>query len=322
MHHPLGYTTHITQAGHSRACSREDDEVPSVSPREWEEEGQLWVQHVSTMPCTRTDMVNLQGQLDAQLQRRQALETGICPVRRDLYSQYFASPLRVRVQVPQPESCTEEDQQEGGEGDEPPPDKEKPDFGLSGALTEDTNTFRGVVIKYNEPPEARIPKRRWRLYPFKNDEQLPVMYIHRQSAYLLGRQRKIADIPIDHPSCSKQHAVFNNPWPVSRVYAVGSHAKRRSLTLAWVQSRPSMAREACLVAWPVVSKPVIERSKRRRAGEEDEAPATTKMTSKQRRAAERATKLKVGARYYETHNVKNKNRDRKLPVLKGKKAKR
>lgn len=99
---------------------------------------------------------------------------------------------------------------EGGSNDPDaaPAEKEKPNFELSGALTEDTNTFRGVVIKYNEPPEARIPKRRWRLYPFKNDEPLPVMYIHRQSAYLLGRQRKIADIPIDHPSCSKQHAVF------------------------------------------------------------------------------------------------------------------
>ncbi|KAH0631049.1 hypothetical protein JD844_005130 [Phrynosoma platyrhinos] len=86
--------------------------------------------------------------------------------------------------------------------------KEKPSFELSGALLEDTNTFRGVVIKYTEPPEARIPKKRWRLYPFKNDEVLPVMYIHRQSAYLLGRHRRIADIPIDHPSCSKQHAVF------------------------------------------------------------------------------------------------------------------
>lgn len=95
-----------------------------------------------------------------------------------------------------------------GSPDNPPVEKEKPNFGLSGALTEDTNTYRGVVIKYNEPPEARIPKRRWRLYPFKNDEALPVMYIHRQSAYLLGRQRRIADIPIDHPSCSKQHAVF------------------------------------------------------------------------------------------------------------------
>ena len=42
----------------------------------------------------------------------------------------------------------------------------------------------------------------------------------------------------------------------------------------------------------------------------------------QRRAAERASKLKVGARYYETHNVKNKNRDKKMPVLEGKKGKK
>ncbi|XP_028936114.1 smad nuclear-interacting protein 1 [Ornithorhynchus anatinus] len=97
---------------------------------------------------------------------------------------------------------------EGDAKEKEPPGKEKPSFELSGALLEDTNTFRGVVIKYSEPPEARIPKKRWRLYPFKNDEVLPVMYIHRQSAYLLGRHRRIADIPIDHPSCSKQHAVF------------------------------------------------------------------------------------------------------------------
>uniref|UniRef100_A0A8C3W576 Smad nuclear interacting protein 1 n=1 Tax=Catagonus wagneri TaxID=51154 RepID=A0A8C3W576_9CETA len=96
----------------------------------------------------------------------------------------------------------------GNNKDKELPAKEKPSFELSGALLEDTNTFRGVVIKYSEPPEARIPKKRWRLYPFKNDEVLPVMYIHRQSAYLLGRHRRIADIPIDHPSCSKQHAVF------------------------------------------------------------------------------------------------------------------
>ncbi|KAJ3597329.1 hypothetical protein NHX12_000857 [Muraenolepis orangiensis] len=63
-------------------------------PREWEDKGQLWVQHVSTMPCTRTDMVSLQGQLDARLQQQQALETGICPVRRDLYFQYFDELIR------------------------------------------------------------------------------------------------------------------------------------------------------------------------------------------------------------------------------------
>ncbi|XP_068125147.1 smad nuclear-interacting protein 1 [Hyperolius riggenbachi] len=109
------------------------------------------------------------------------------------------------------ERSEETENQEGSNDDSQGQDKkekEKPNFELSGALLEDTNTFRGVVIKYSEPPESRIPKKRWRLYPFKNDEALPVMYIHRQSAYLLGRQRRIADIPIDHPSCSKQHAVL------------------------------------------------------------------------------------------------------------------
>lgn len=96
------------------------------------------------------------------------------------------------------------------EGDKkgPPLNKAKPDFGLSGKLAEETNTYNGVVIKYSEPPEARKPKRRWRFYPFKGDEGLPTLYIHRQSAYLIGRDRKIADIPIDHPSCSKQHAAL------------------------------------------------------------------------------------------------------------------
>ena len=65
-----------------------------------------------------------------------------------------------------------------------------------------------MVIKYSEPEEARKPKKRWRFYVFKGDESLPVMHLHRQSAYLIGKDRKIADIPVDHPSCSRQHAVL------------------------------------------------------------------------------------------------------------------
>lgn len=30
----------------------------------------------------------------------------------------------------------------------------------------------------------------------------------RQSCYLFGRDRAIVDIPTEHPSCSKQHAVI------------------------------------------------------------------------------------------------------------------
>jgi smad nuclear-interacting protein 1 len=89
-----------------------------------------------------------------------------------------------------------------------PEQMEKRNFNLSGKLAQDTNTFNGVVIKYTQPPEARKPKRRWRFYPFKGDKGLPTLYIHRQSSYLIGRDRKVADIPVDHPSCSKQHAAL------------------------------------------------------------------------------------------------------------------
>lgn len=89
-----------------------------------------------------------------------------------------------------------------------PADKEKPNFGLSGALTEDTNKVNGIVVKYAEPPEARKPKRRWRLYPFKGETALPTLHIHRQSCFLVGRDRKVVDLAVDHPSCSKQHAAL------------------------------------------------------------------------------------------------------------------
>merc|ERR1711997_939600 len=94
------------------------------------------------------------------------------------------------------------------EKDEPGKEPKKPSMALSGKLMEDTNVFNGVVINYSEPEEARKPKRRWRFYVFKGEETMPVMHIHRQSAYLIGKDRKIADIPVDHPSCSRQHAVL------------------------------------------------------------------------------------------------------------------
>ncbi|KFH73069.1 hypothetical protein MVEG_00294 [Podila verticillata NRRL 6337] len=88
-------------------------------------------------------------------------------------------------------------------------DKEKPNFGLSGSLAAETNTtVSGAVLKYNEPPEARKPSQKWRLYVFKGDKEIDLLHIHRQSAFLFGRDRNVVDVPIDHPSCSKQHAVL------------------------------------------------------------------------------------------------------------------
>ncbi|XP_040580350.1 smad nuclear-interacting protein 1-like [Lepeophtheirus salmonis] len=87
-------------------------------------------------------------------------------------------------------------------------ERQKPNFECTGKLLEETNIFNGVIIKYSEPEDARKPKIHWRFYVFKGEETLPILHLHRQSAFLMGRDRKIADIPIDHPSCSKQHAVF------------------------------------------------------------------------------------------------------------------
>lgn len=91
--------------------------------------------------------------------------------------------------------------------------KGKPNFAHSGLLAAETNTVKAsngenTVLKYNEPPEARRPTIGWRLYVFKGEEQTDLLHIHKQSAYLIGRDRIIADIAIEHPSCSKQHAAI------------------------------------------------------------------------------------------------------------------
>ncbi|XP_035469167.1 axonemal dynein light intermediate polypeptide 1 isoform X2 [Scophthalmus maximus] len=63
-------------------------------PREWMEGNQLWVQQVSSTPCTRTDVVHVEELLDRKLEQRRARQTGICPVRRELYSQCFDELIR------------------------------------------------------------------------------------------------------------------------------------------------------------------------------------------------------------------------------------
>ena len=72
-------------------------------------------------------------------------------------------------------------------------------------LAAETNTENGVVMLYNEPPEARLPSKRWRLYVFKGkDEAQPPLLLHARTSFLFGRERKVATVPTDHPSCSKQ----------------------------------------------------------------------------------------------------------------------
>ncbi|CAM9092941.1 unnamed protein product [Heterosigma akashiwo] len=72
-----------------------DDMLNSMlPPREWTEESGTWMQYISKEPATRLDVITLQEHLDKCLVERQARETGICPVREDLYSQAFDELIR------------------------------------------------------------------------------------------------------------------------------------------------------------------------------------------------------------------------------------
>jgi smad nuclear-interacting protein 1 len=121
-------------------------------------------------------------------------------------------------------SSTQPENREGEDKKKKVP-KEKPNFSLSGKLSEEQRTTaNGAILKFVEPPDAKKPLPGWRLYPFKNDAPLGTLisssmlqtetsntepiHLHKQSAYLFGRDRGVCDVPLDHTSISKQHAVI------------------------------------------------------------------------------------------------------------------
>ncbi len=52
------------------------------------------------------------------------------------------------------------------------PEAEQPNFERSGLLAAASNSVNGVALKYHEPPEARKPKKQWRLYVFKDGKEI------------------------------------------------------------------------------------------------------------------------------------------------------
>ena len=87
-------TSASSLASGNEANKAEDYLNSILPPREYSDAGQLWVQYVSPIPATRLDVIILQEELDKKLQERQARETGICPIREELYSQAFDELIR------------------------------------------------------------------------------------------------------------------------------------------------------------------------------------------------------------------------------------
>ncbi|KAL2867107.1 putative FHA domain protein SNIP1 [Aspergillus lucknowensis] len=123
------------------------------------------------------------------------------------------SPARSKAPLPSQQDAYKTEVSRG-DSDAPPPDKEKPNFGNTGRLAAESNTVNvnggTVVLKYHEPPEARKPpaKESWRLYVFKGKDLLEMVELNERSCWLIGRERLVVDFPLDHPSCSKQHAAI------------------------------------------------------------------------------------------------------------------
>ncbi|KAE8371212.1 SMAD/FHA domain-containing protein [Aspergillus bertholletiae] len=134
------------------------------------------------------------------------------PTRRSR-SPSSRDPVRSRGALPsQQDAYTSEVAKDGSA---PPPEKEKPNFTNTGRLAAESNTVNvsgggTVVLKYHEPPEARKPpaKDPWRLYVFKGEDLLEVVELNERSCWLIGRETLVVDFPLEHPSCSKQHAAL------------------------------------------------------------------------------------------------------------------
>ncbi|KAI0886795.1 SMAD/FHA domain-containing protein [Annulohypoxylon maeteangense] len=101
------------------------------------------------------------------------------------------------------------------QGEEPPKPKEKPNYGNTGALAAASNSViqsdgSRIVLKYHEPPEARkaSPKDQWKLFVFKGEDIVDTVPLSSRSCWLVGREMAVVDLPAEHPSISKQHAVI------------------------------------------------------------------------------------------------------------------
>ncbi|PBP20033.1 FHA domain-containing protein [Diplocarpon rosae] len=93
--------------------------------------------------------------------------------------------------------------------------KQKPNFNPSGLLAAASNSVTqadgsAIALKYHEPAEARKPPARdeWKLFVFKGEEILETINLGLRSCWLVGKEVAVVDLLAEHPSVSRQHAVF------------------------------------------------------------------------------------------------------------------
>ena len=75
--------------------SRSEDYLNKIlPPQEILENNQLWIRYVSATPATTADVTNLVKDLEKRIVTMEARDSGICPIREELYSQCFDEVIR------------------------------------------------------------------------------------------------------------------------------------------------------------------------------------------------------------------------------------
>lgn len=85
---------------------------------------------------------------------------------------------------------------------------QRPCFIPSGILARYENQKHGRALKYAEPPNAALPKHHWRFFVFEGEDEKEPIDLHIKSCYIIGRDKKVADIIIHDNSISKEHAAI------------------------------------------------------------------------------------------------------------------
>lgn len=103
----------------------------------------------------------------------------------------------------------EEGEREDGEEKEKKKKAPKMKLEASGLLRDESmKNEKGSVQKYTASPDSCMPTNHWVFIPFKGEDILEKIPVHRKEWYLFGKDREVADIPTDHLTCSRQHAVI------------------------------------------------------------------------------------------------------------------
>lgn len=69
------------------------------------------------------------------------------------------------------------------------------------------------------------------------------------SSYLFGRERRVVDVPTDHPSCSKQHAVLQFRWGGAPGRRAGLPGGRRGRLEVSREAAPCAAKLPAAASW-------------------------------------------------------------------------